>query len=190
MASKHTHLKKFYRINQYINAVTVRLLDENGKQIGVMPIEEARAKSRQTDQDLVEISDNATPPVVKLIDFTKFKYQEAKKQKGQKLGKKGGETKELQMTPFIGPGDYETRLKKAIKFLASGNKIKLSIKFLGRQITKKEFGYNLANRFTQDLVDHAAVEGEAKLMGKLLILTLAPKKGKKDNEKKISQAQN
>jgi len=161
--------KQYYNTNYYINHPTVRLIDEDAKQIGVMTIEEARARSRDTGLDLVEISPQANPPVVKLISFSKFKYQEDKKRNQEKKKTKGGDLKEIKMTPFIGDGDYQTRLKKAKKFLTTGNKVKLSIKFLGRQITRKEFGYDLANRFTTDLEEIAQPETEAKLMGKILI---------------------
>lgn len=175
------------RINQYINAVTVRLLDEEGKQIGVMPIAQARAQSQQTGLDLVEVAPNAVPPVVKLIEFSKFQYQEAKKLKAEKRGIKGGETKEIQMTPFIGDGDYATRIRRAKEFLSTGNKVKLSIKFQGRQITRKEFGYDLINKFKTDLVDVAVSDGEPKLIGKRLLVTLSPSKQKKVTKNEESQ---
>ncbi len=190
MASKtHQQLKKIYRINHYITASQVRLLDEDGKQIGVMPINDARSMSQSSGLDLVEIAPRAVPVVVKLIDFAKFRYQEAKKLKAEKRGIKGGELKEIQMTPFIGQMDYETRLKKAQKFLTTGNKVKLSIKFQGRQIARKEFGYNLIDKFKTDLVDIATAEGEPKLLGKRLILILTPvkKKGKNEDESQEKQ---
>ena len=134
-----------------------------------MSIEEARQKAQQAGLDLVEINPNSKPPVVKLIEFSKFKYQEEKKKAKEKKRAKGGDLKEIKMTPFIGDQDYQTRLKKATKFLTTGNKVKLSIKFLGRQITKKEFGYDLATRFAQDLQEIAQPESEPKLMGKMLI---------------------
>jgi len=190
LASKtHQQLKKIYRINHYITASQVRLLDEDGKQIGVMPINDARSMSQSSGLDLVEIAPRAVPVVVKLIDFAKFRYQEAKKLKAEKRGIKGGELKEIQMTPFIGQMDYETRLKKAQKFLTTGNKVKLSIKFQGRQIARKEFGYNLIDKFKTDLVDIATAEGEPKLLGKRLILILTPvkKKGKNEDESQEKQ---
>lgn len=170
--------KKIYRTNQYISAPEVRLIDEDARQIGIVSISEARRMSQETGLDLVEIAPLAKPPVVKLIEFTKFKYQESKKLKSEKKGIKGGEMKEIQMTPFISSNDYETGLKKAQRFLTTGNKVKLSIKFQGRQIQKKEFGYNLISKFTADLKDFGSPEGEAKLMGKRLLFTLAPAKKK------------
>lgn len=170
--------KKFYKINQYISAPEVRLIDEEAKQIGVVSIGEARRMSQETGLDLVEVAPLARPPVVKLIEFTKFKYQESKKLKAEKKGIKGGEMKEIQMTPFIGDADYETGVKKAQKFLTAGNKVRLSIKFQGRQIQKKEFGFNLVDKFKGDLVEYGSPEGEAKLVGKRLMFTLTPAKKK------------
>lgn len=170
---------KYYKINQYITAPEVRLIDEEAKQIGVLSIAEARIQAQETGLDLVEIAPLAKPPVVKLIEFTKFKYQESKKLKAEKRGIKGGDTKEIQMTPFISDNDYDTGIKKAQKFLTTGNKVKLSIKFQGRQIQRKEFGYNLINKFTADLKDYGSPESEAKLMGKRLLFTISPTTKKK-----------
>ncbi len=169
---------KFYKINQYITASEVRLLDEHGKQIGVVPISEARNMSQESGLDLIEINGKAIPPVIKLISFSKFKYQEAKKLQSEKKGIKGGELKEIQMTPFIGQNDYQIRIDRAKKFLATGNKIKLSIKFQGRQMAHQQFGHNLVTKFKSDLQDFATTEGEAKLIGKRLMITFTPSKKK------------
>jgi len=171
-----TQNKKFYKTNQYISAPEVRLIDEDAKQIGVVSIGEARRLSQESGLDLVEIAPMAKPPVVKLIEFAKFKYQESKKLKAEKRGIKGGETKEIQMTPFISDNDYDTAVNKGKKFLATGNKIKLSIKFQGRQIQHPEFGHQLVARYTSDLSEIASPEGEPKLMGKRLLFTLSPVK--------------
>ena len=168
--------QKFYKINRQITAPTIRLLDEDGKQINVVSLAEAFQLSVESGLDLVEVAGNANPPVVKLIEFSKFKYQEAKKAKAEKKGLKGGETKEVQMTPFIGQGDYDTRLKRSREFLSTGNKVKLSIKFQGRQIQKPEFGHQLVAKFQNDLAEIAAPEGEAKLIGKRLLITFSPVK--------------
>ena len=179
--------QKFYKINQYINASEIRLLDDQGKQIGVMPLSQARTMSFDAGLDLIEINGNAVPPVVKLISFSKFKYQESKKLKAEKRGIKGGDLKEIQMTPFIGQGDYETRVKKSKDFLTAGNKVKLSVKFQGRQMNHQEFGHNLIAKFKTDLQDFASPEGEAKLIGKRLMLTFTPVKksgGTKNEETK------
>ena len=171
--------RKFYKINQYITAPEIRLIDETAKQIGILSLSEAKNMAAETSLDLVEIAPLAKPPVVKLIEFAKFKYQASKKLKAEKRGIKGGDMKEIQMTPFISDNDYETGLKKAQRFLTTGNKVKLSIKFQGRQIQRKEFGYNLVNKFTADLNEFGQPEGEAKLIGKRLLFTLAPTNKKK-----------
>jgi len=169
---------QYTRINHQINAPTVRLIDETAKQIGVMTIAEAKQHSADSGLDLVEIAPKAIPPVVKLISYSKYKYQEAKKLKAEKKGNKGGELKEIQMTPFIGDKDYEDRVKKAQTFLSTGNKVKLSIKFQGRQISHQEFGYDLLNRYKTDLVEFASTEGDAKLLGKKLFVIFSPIKKK------------
>ena len=173
--------QKFYKINQYITASEVRLLDDQGKQIGVMPLSQARTMSFDAGLDLIEINGNAVPPVVKLISFSKFKYQEAKKLQSEKRGIKGGELKEIQMSPNIGQNDYQIRVDKAKKFLATGNKIKLSIKFQGRQMAHQQFGHDLVAKFKSDLNEVAAAEGEAKLIGKRLMITFTPSKKKVTN---------
>jgi len=182
---KNNTNKKFYKINQYINAPTIRLLSDDGKQIGVVSLSEARQQSQETGLDLVEVNGNAVPPVVKLISFSKFKYQESKKLQAEKKGIKGGDLKEIQMSPFIGAGDYETRIKKSQKFLTTGNKIKLSIKFQGRQMNHQEFGHSLITKVKTDLQEFGTPEGEAKLIGKRLMLTFTPSKksGGVKNEK-------
>ena len=179
--------RKFYKINNYINAPTIRLLDDMGKQIGIVSLEEAKKQAFETGLDLVEVNGNAQPPVIKLISFAKFKYQESKKLKAEKKGVKGGDLKEIQMSPFIGPGDYETMIKRSQKFLTAGNKIKLSVKFQGRQMNHQEFGHNLIAKVKTDLQDFGLAEGEAKLIGKRLMLTFTPSKktgGTKNEETK------
>lgn len=172
---------KFYKINQYITAPQVRLLDDQGKQINVMSMSEARTMSQETGLDLIEINGNAVPPVVKLISFSKFKYQEAKKLQSEKKGIKGGELKEIQMSPNIGQNDYQIRVDRSKKFLATGNKIKLSIKFQGRQMAHQQFGHDLVAKFKSDLSEVATAEGEAKLIGKRLMITFTPSKKKVTN---------
>lgn len=193
MSSFKTNTNRtFYKTNRNITAPTVRLLDDEGKQIGVVSIEEARQKAFETGLDLVEVNGKAVPPVIKLISFAKFKYQESKKLKAEKKGMKGSDLKEIQMTPFIGQGDYETRLKRSQKFLSTGNKVKLSIKFQGRQMNHQEFGHNLIEKFKTDLQDFGSPEGEAKLIGKRLMLTFTPSKktGGTKNEETKQQKEN
>lgn len=174
--------QKRYRINQYITAPEVRLIDEDAKQIGVVSLFEARKMAQDSGLDLVEIAPMAKPPVVKLIEFAKFKYQESKKLKAEKRGSKGGGMKEIQTTPFVSKNDYETALNKAKRFLSSGNKVKFSIKFQGREIQHPEFGHQLVDKFKKDLSEIAILEGEAKLMGKRLFATFTVVNKAKTNQ--------
>ena len=178
--NKNTN-QKFYKINQYITASEIRLLDDQGKQIGVMSLSQARNMSQESGLDLVEINGSAKPPVIKLISFSKFKYQESKKLQSEKKGIKGGDLKEIQMSPNIGQNDYQIRVDKAKKFLATGNKIKLNVKFQGRQMAHQQFGHDLVAKFKSDLQEIAAPESEAKLIGKRLMITFTPSKKKAIN---------
>jgi len=172
---------KFYRINQYIQAKEVRVIDESGKQVGIMPLGAALQKAREAGVDLVEVAAMAQPPVCKLIDFKKFKYLEAKKEREEKKGQKGGGLKEIRLSPFIAQNDLNTRLERIKEFLKEGNKVKVIVRFSGREITKKDFGYKVINRVIESLGDLAEKENEPKFQGRELFLILAPKKtvGKK-----------
>lgn len=172
-------MRKIYQINQYIRAKEVRVVDEEGKQIGVMPLEKALKLAQEEGLDLVEVAAKTVPPVAKIIDFAKFKYQERRKhQLAKKKGAKGQDLKEIRFTPFIAENDFQIRLKRAREFLEEGNKVHLVVKFVGRQITRKEFGFDLIKRAYQSLEDIATMEREPNLKGKLLITTLSPAKKK------------
>jgi len=175
---------KFYRINQYIQAKEVRVVDETGKQVGVMPIFTAIQKAREAGVDLVEVAANAKPPVAKIIDFKKFKYLEAKKEREEKKGQKGGELKEVRFTPFIAQNDLNIRVERIKEFLQENNKVRVIVRFSGRQITKKDFGFKVINRVLESLGDLAEKEGEPRFLGRDLFLTITPKKasGKKTQD--------
>lgn len=123
--------------------------------------------------DLVEVAPNANPPVCKLIDFKKFKYQEDKKLKAGKKGKKQY-LKEIRFTPFIASNDFEVRVNRAKEFLTEGHKIRLTVKFVGRQITRKQFGFELLTRAFEQLKNFAKMEVEPKFQGKLLMMVVTP----------------
>jgi len=147
-----------------------------------MPLPEALFKARQQSLDLVEVAEKAQPPVVKIIDFKKFKYQEDKKtQAGKKKGK-SQEVKEFRFTPFIAQNDFEIRVKRARKELTSLNKVKLTVKFVGRQITRKEFGQELLQKAIKELGDISKVEIQPKWQGRMLTTTLKPVLVKKSNK--------
>lgn len=166
---------KFHRINQYIKAETVRVIDEKGGQVGVMPREEALSRARELGVDLVEVAESAKPPVVKLIEFSKFKYQESKKDRaGQTKGSQ--ETKEILLYPFMAENDLKVKLNRVKEILADGDKIKLVVKFKGRQVTKREFGDKIMAKALEGLANEATVEQEPKMLGKLIIAYIKPKK--------------
>ena len=141
-------ISRHYRLNYQITGPELRLLDEDGKQIGVVTKLVALQKAQEEGLDIVEIAPNAKPPVAKLIDFKKFKYQEAKKERESKKSQKNVGVKEIRLRPFIGEHDFETRKKKAEEFLKDGNQVKIVVFFRGREITRKELGFAVRNRFS------------------------------------------
>jgi translation initiation factor IF-3 len=168
--------KKYYQTNQYIKVDSMRLVDDKGGQIGVVTKEQALAMAQEAGADLVMVAPNANPPVVKIIDFAKFKYQQKQKDSGSRKRAKSVGLKEIRFTPFIAQGDLNYRLKQAREFLEDGNKVKLNVKFTGRQITRKSFGENLLQKAVSELSDIATVEREAAWQGKILFTQLQPKK--------------
>ena len=152
-------------------------MDEEGKQIGIVTKLEALQKAKELDLDVVEIAPNAKPPVAKLIDFKKFKYQEAKKEQENRKSQKNVGVKEIRLRPFIGQHDFDTRLNRAKEFLEDGNQVKLSLFFRGREITRKEFGFDVMKRFIAGL-SAVRVVREPKLEGKVLAAMVVPDKKK------------
>lgn len=161
----------------------MRLLDETGKQIGIVTKIEALQKAKELGIDVVEIAPNAKPPVAKLIDFKKFKYQEAKKAREARKQQKNVGVKQVRLTPFIGQHDLAVRLAQAKEFLADGNQLKISLWFRGREITRKEFGFNVINTFIGKL-DGVKVVRPPQLRGRLIEAMLVPDR-KKEEEKSV-----
>lgn len=149
-------------------------MDEAGKQIGVLPIKEALEKARSLRLDLVEVAPNAQPPVCKIIDFKKFKYLEAKKYQEEKKKSKRVEIKEIRLTPFMAENDFNFRLKRAMQFLKNGHKVKIAVRFKGRQMEKKDFGYELIRRAIEKLSPYSEAEIEPKFVGIQLETFLVP----------------
>lgn len=174
---------KFYKINQYIQAPQLRVVDDKGGHLGIMSKDAALAKAHEANLDLVEVASSANPPVAKIIDFAKFKYQERQKDAEGLKKSKAQDIKEIRFTPFIAENDFNTRIQKAIEFFEDGDKVRIVVKFVGRQITHKEFGDKVIDKAIAALADYSTVEREAQLRGKLLIATLNPTKKKRpDNE--------
>ncbi len=150
-------------------------MDQTGKQIGLVTKLEALQKAKELGVDLVEIAPNAKPPVARLIDFKKFKYLEAKKLQEEKKHQKNVGVKEVRLRPFIGKHDLDTRLAQAQAFLKAGNQLKISIPFRGREITRKEFGFEVINKFLSGLVDVKIVR-PPHFEGKVLVTMLVYEK--------------
>ncbi len=166
---------KHYRLNYQIASPTIRLLDEEGKQIGVVSKIEALQRAKELNIDVVEIAPNAKPPVAKLIDFKKFKYQEAKKEREAKKSQKNVGVKEVRLRPFIGQHDFDTRLAQAKDFLNDGNQLKVTIFFKGREITRKEFGFDVMKRFLGQL-EQIRVVRDPHMEGKTLVAMIVSDK--------------
>lgn len=165
-------------MNERISAPTLRVLDGEGKQIGVLGRFEALNLAREKELDLVEIAGSANPPVVKIIDFNKFLYQEAKRKQEEKKKAKVSETKELRLGPFMSDNDLQVIMRRGREFLDDGDKLRLVLKFRGRQITHPEFGNAIIAKVIEALSDVSKVDREPHLEGKQLIALLSPERKK------------
>lgn len=174
--------EKRYRINSRIFASPLRVLDNENKQIGVLSKDEALKLAQEQELDLVEIAPTAKPPVAKLIDFNKFLYQQAKKKQEEKKKAKSSETKEIRLGPFMSDNDLQVMIRRAKEFLEDGDKIRLVVKFRGRQITRSEFGREVIQKVVDAVSDISKVDREAKFEGRQMIAMLSAEKGKKHEE--------
>ncbi len=170
----HSNTRVWVTANHQIRAAEVRVLDEKGGQLGVMSTRDAIEKARVAEKDLVLIADKAQPPVAKIISISKYKYQQQQKDRESRKKAKAQEIKEVRFTPFMSDGDFDSRLKKVESFLKRGDKVRLSLQFKGRQITKKEFGFNMFQRVMSATEEIATLEMEPKMLGKKLIAQLQP----------------
>jgi translation initiation factor IF-3 len=162
------------RRNDEIRASEVLLIDENGKKVGVMPTLEAIRMAHERDLDLVEVAAHLVPPLAKIVDFGKFKYDQKKHAKNKK--QKILEIKEIRFSVGIDEHDLQTKLKHAIEFLAKGHKVKLNVFFRGRQMAHKELGYKLLKDFVAKLSDFATLEQDLTHQGRVTFAVVAPKK--------------
>lgn len=173
---KRPEQRKFYRTNQQIAAQELRVLDDTGKQIGVLNKFEAIKLAREQELDLVEIAPKAKPPVAKIIDFKKFLYQEAKKKREEKKKAKTSDTKEVRLGPLMEDHDLMVMVNRARGFLENGDKVKFVMKFAGRQIAHPEVGEQVLNRAIQELSDVSKIEREKHFEGRRLVTLLVPEK--------------
>lgn len=167
---------KAVRINDEISAPQVRLIGISGEQVGVVQISEAKILAEEQGVDLVEIAPGAEPPVCRLMDYGKYLYQESKKKHDAKLRQKQIQVKEVKFRPNTDEGDYNIKLRNLIHFLDEGDKIKVTLRFRGREMAHQEFGVRLLERVRDDLELHAVVEQFPRLEGRQMVMVLSPKK--------------
>ena len=167
--------KPLHRVNAQIRNEEVRVLLDDGEQLGVMKTQDAINVAKDRKMDLVEIAPNNNPPVCKIIDYGKFKYQEQKKKNEAKKKQKTIETKEIKIRPGTGEHDYQVKIKSANKFIKEGNRVKFSLRFKGREMEHSNLGIEMLKRVKEDLIEVIRVEMEPKIEGRQAFLVVAPK---------------
>jgi len=163
------------RVNERITARTVLLIDEEGVKRGEVPTEEALRMAADVGLDLVEVSPNARPPVCKLLDYGKFKYEAQKKASEARKKQKSIDVKEIKMRPNIDEHDYQVKMRAMNKFLNNGDKVKVTMRFRGREMAHQELGLRVLNRVREELDELAKVEQHPKMEGRQMIMVLAPR---------------
>ena len=166
------------QINEEIRDKEVRVITDDGEQLGIMSAKDAYKEAEKRSLDLVKIAPNAQPPVCKIMDYGKYRFDKAKKEKEAKKNQKVIETKEIRLSVNIDTHDFDTKVNHALKFLKSGNKVKVSIRFRGREMGHPEIGLDTMSRFAEFCKDVANVEKPAKLEGRNMLMFLAPKSSK------------
>lgn len=170
--------EKTQRVNEEITAPEIRLVGVEGEQLGIMSCRQALQMAEEAEIDLVEIAPMATPPVCRLMDFGKFKYQEAKRAAEARKKQKIVEVKEIKFRPGTDENDYQIKMRNVIKFLGEGDKAKITLRFRGREMAHQEIGMRMLERIKLDLEQQAVVEQFPKMEGRQLIMVLAPSKKK------------
>jgi len=170
--------KQVHELNEEINDKEVRLIGSNGEQMGIMSSEEALKIADEQGLDLVKISPQAVPPVCKLMNYGKFRFEQSKKEKEARKNQHVVEIKEIRMSPGIDVGDFNTKLKNAQKFIADGNRVKVSVRFRGREMAHTEIGRDLLVKFAEQCAETANLDKSAKLEGRMMSIFLSPKSGK------------
>ena len=161
-------------MNEAIRALQLRVIDSDGKQLGILPRSEALRLAEERSLDLVEVAPGADPPVVKLMDFGKYQYEKAKRERDARKARKEIEVKEIRLRPKTGEHDLAFKIKRAREFLESGAKVKVRIRFRGREITHPEVAKKQLDRIAADLADVSTVEQEAGFEGRTILMILAP----------------
>ena len=170
--------KQGHQINEEIRDKEVRLVSADGEQLGIMTAQEALSKAEEANLDLVKISPNAVPPVFKLMDYGKFKFEQTKREKEAKKNQRVVEIKEVRMSPGIDVNDFNVKLRNAQKFLADGDRVKVTVRFRGREMTHTEIGRDLLLKFAEQCSEVATMDKEPKLDGRHMSIFLSAKTAK------------
>jgi translation initiation factor IF-3 len=163
------------RINEAIESPQIQLITADGDNVGVVSVEEGIARAVEAGLDLVEISPNSEPPVCKILDYGKYKYQAQKKAAEARKKQRTVEIKEIKMRPNIDIHDYEVKMRAIVRFFEEGDKVKVTLRFRGREMAHQELGLQLLDRVKQDTTELAKVESEPKLEGRQMVMVLAPR---------------
>ncbi len=163
-------------VNEKITAKQVRLIDANNENRGIVSLREALALAEEEGLDLIEISPQANPPVCKILDFGKYRYEQQKRKAEAKKNQKVVEIKELKLRPMIDTHDYEVKVKQAKKFLEQGNKVKFTMRFKGRELSANDMGKQVLTKLIEDLENISKVDSEMKLEGRQMTMILSPQK--------------
>ena len=161
-------------MNDEITAREVRLIDQDGNQVGVVSLVQAKRIAQEAELDLVEVSPNAKPPVCRVMDYGKFRFEQSKKQQEARKKQKQIQIKEVKFRPGTDEGDYQVKLRNLIRFLSDGDKAKVTLRFRGREMVHQDIGMKLLTRIEADLQDYATVEQRPKLEGRQMIMVFAP----------------
>lgn len=165
-------------INEQIRDREVRVIDADGEQLGILSSRDALRIASEKNLDLVKIAPQATPPVCRIMDYGKFRFEQAKREKEARKNQKIVDIKEVRMSPNIDTHDFETKLGHATKFLQAGDKVKVSVRFHGRQMAHTDIGGELLKRFAEACAEHSTVDKPSKLEGRIMVMFLSPKTGK------------
>ena len=167
-----------HQINEEIRDKEVRLISDSGEQLGVMSSQEALRKAEEQNLDLVKISPNAVPPVCKLMDYGKYRFEQTKREKEARKNQRVVEVKEIRMSPSIDVNDFNVKLRNAQKFLAEGNRCKVTVRFRGREMAHTSIGQELLMKFADDCAETAIMDKSPKLEGRHMSIFLSPKTAK------------
>ncbi|RAL26812.1 translation initiation factor IF-3 [Thermoflavimicrobium daqui] len=167
--------KEQHQVNEAIRAREVRLIGPSGDQLGIKPLKEALKLAQEQNLDLVNVAPQAKPPVCRIMDYGKFRYEQSKREKEARKKQKIIQVKEVRLSPTIDENDVRTKLKNVKKFLEKGDKVKLTIRFRGREITHQEIGRRVLDRMANEVKDLSDIERQPKVEGRQMIMILTPK---------------